>query len=384
MALSPVTTATNVISYFSFRNEPPLGHLELGAMVDDWDSFYINIQAVANEVAFRGVECSSINATTTYRQGRLRLDPVAVVRDGAVAKGMVDVDFRRDLLKFDVEGGLPPAAIEDVACPKLDLFGDEIATRGEVRIAGRGVVDWGTMQQTDFTATVQADRLEVPVGIAEGFEATVSGKGPWISVQDADFSLYGGDASGNFRIELNPETQAMPYTFEVELAKVDLKQFVEFFVEGERDVNGRLNGRMQGEADMSTNFFAVANGSGSVQVADGQLADLPLFKGFSKVVRKVIPGFKTFSITCLDGDFKIENGVCSSEKLQFTGDVMSASGRGSYHPDTGFDAIVQAHMLSDSGLAKVIRAITDPLTKIFEMRLTGSLADPSWKLEALP
>ncbi len=78
-ALSPIKIATNIIHYFSFKDQPPRGHISLGSNVDDWKTFYIDIQMVANEVAFRGVELSSINMTQTYREGKLVLDPVAAI-----------------------------------------------------------------------------------------------------------------------------------------------------------------------------------------------------------------------------------------------------------------------------------------------------------------
>ncbi len=159
-------------------------------------------------------------------------------------------------------------------------------------------------------------------------------------------------------------------------------RFVEFCRPGEVCcVSGKLSGRTHVKADMATNFFSMANGSASLRVDDGQLADLPLFKGFTKVVRSVIPGFDTFSITSMDGDFTITNGKIASKMVRFHGDAISATARGSYHPDSGFDAYVQTHVLRGGGLGKLVRLITDPLLKFFEMRLTGTFLDPVWRLD---
>ncbi len=118
-----------------------------------------------------------------------------------------------------------------------------------------------------------------------------------------------------------------------------------------------------------------------MEVVDGQLADLPLFTGFSRLIRRVFPSFKIFSITRLTGNFTIENGVVSSENAIFEGNVVSAKGRGNYTPSSGFDANVHVRTLGEGKISSVVRVITDHLLKLFEMKLTGTLTDPSWKLK---
>ena len=383
-ALSPVKIATNIIQYFSFKDQPPLGHVTLGANVDDWSTFYIDIQAVANDVAFREVQFSSINVTQTYRNGKLGLDPVAVVQGAEFAKGSVEVDFRSDTVSFDVESSLQLVAIENMIHPGLDLFGDKRKTQGETRLSARGIVDWGSMIRTDFSAQVSTDALEIPVGIADDFQAEVVGKGPLLSVREAQFMFYGGPGSGSFQIELDPTKPTMLYAFDAACEKVNFKKFVDFYRTVETQVSGALSGKIHIEADMTTNFFSTATGIASIRVSDGQLADLPFFSGFTKLMRKMIPSFKAFSITSLNGDFTISKGEISSEKVDLAGDIISASGRGSYHPDSGFDAKIQAHILRGTGLSKVLRMVTDPLMKLFEMKVTGPFSDPSWRLENLP
>jgi len=383
-ALSPVTIATNIIQYFSFKDQPPRGHISLGSNVDDWKTFYIDIQMVANDVAFRGVELSSINVTQAYRQGKLDLDPVAVVQGAEFSKGTIEIDFRNDTVTFDVEGSLQPAALERMIYPGLNLFGEKINTKGNTRISARGMVDWSTMKHTDFSATVATEKLEIPVGIADEFQAEIVGKGALLSVQNATFMLYGGQSRGEFQIQLDPATNAMPYTFNTDFSAVNFKKFLEFFSNKETEVYGEFSGQAHIEADMATNFFSLSNGKISIRVDNGQLADLPFFSGFTKLIRMMIPKFSTFSITRLKGDLTISDGVVSSEKIDFIGDIISASGRGSHHPVTGFDAYVQTHILKDGGFSKLLRVLTDPLMKLFEMRLTGTLSDPTWKLEKLP
>lgn len=382
--LSPVTIATNIINYFSFTSVPPSGHLALGANVDDWRSFYLEIQAVAQNASFRGAAFSSINTTAEYRQGTLTLDPVAVRQGVDFAKGAVTIDFRNDIITVDAQSSLKPSVIEDVAYPDLNLFGHSIHTKGKVRISAQGVIDWATMQATDFAATVSTDQLSIPVGFVNEFNAKVKGTGSLLSVNDAKGIFFGGDASGNFMVRIDPKLPSLPYEVDVTFTEVDFKRFLDFYSNADAEVSGSLSGTTRIDADLSTNFFSVAKGEGIVRVRDGQLTDLPLFKSFSKAMRIVIPGFRAFTITSLSADFSIKQGGIETDNALFKGPLISASGQGSYRPDSGFDAVFQTYMLRDDAFSKIIRTITDPLMKFFEIHLSGPLSDPSWRLKNLP
>ncbi len=381
-ALSPIGIATNIIQRFRFKDRPPRGHVAVGADLDDSSTFYIDIQALASDVAIQGVEFSSVNITQTYRRGKLNLDPIAAMQGGDFIKGSVLLDFHESTAAFDALGSMNPTDLEDLICPNLNLFGNQIKASGGLKLTARGIFDWGSMQQTDFSIQVEAEKLELPVAELDRFTADVTGDGPVISVENATFGLFGGEGEGGFSIAWKPSLKELPYETDFSFSKVDFHKFLVFF-SGDRPVtvSGKMNGNVHVAADMSTNFFSMAAGKGFVHVENGQLADLPLFNGFSRLVRKVVPGFNVFSITSLRGNFIIADETISSKDAYFGGNFISAKGQGSYCPPTGFDALVQVQMLSESRIAKVVRAITDPLMKFFEMKLTGTLSEPSWKLE---
>lgn len=384
-ALEPVEIATNIIRRFSFHDRPPRGHVELGANVDDWDSFYIDIQALGNDVAFQGVEFSSINVTETYKDGLVRLDPVAAMQGIDFMKGSILLDFNQSIATFDGFGSMNPADLEDVIYPELDLFGNHIKVGGKVQIDAQGTFDWATMQQTDFSAKVEADRIELPFMAADGCKAEVVGKGPSIMVRNATFGLYGGQGQGGFSMQWNPETPELPYKADIAFSGADFRKCLEFCSTNRPvSVSGTMEGNAHIEADLSTNFFAAAESSGFLSVKDGQLTDLPLFQGFSWLMRKVFPGFTLFSITSLRGSFTIGDGIISSEDAYFNGEVLSAKGRGIYSPVSGYNAYIQVQVLSESMISKVVRVVTDPLLKLLEIKLDGPQSAPTWRLENFP
>lgn len=382
--LEMVKIATNVLDRFKFKDRPPQISLELGSSLVDWSTFYINVQGMANNMLIHGVELSSVNTSARYKHGILRLDPLAAMQGVDFIKGSTSIDFKRKLAEFDAFGSLQPAVLEDVVYAGFNLFGNKILTEGDTQIRARGQLDWATMRETEFSAEVEADSLQIPVARLDGFAATVKGEGKRISVADADFGLYGGKGEGWFSIQLDPETNAMPYGMMVDVEDVDFRQFLSFLRPGtEYKVTGKMKGRADFEADMALDFFESANGTGSVDVKDGQLADLPFFSGFSKAMRMLIPSFSVFSITSLSGTFALVDGAIFSDDAYFKGDLVNASMKGNYTKQQGFDALIQTQVFSDKGLAKLARVITNPIFKFFELKLEGTLAEPAWRLNNL-
>jgi hypothetical protein len=266
--------------------------------------------------------------------------------------------------------------------PQLRIFGEKIRTSGDVRLSGSGYLDWGTMEQTDFNVDVSVGQLELPVGELEEFTAVFSGKGPLLSVHNAQFKYYDGSGSGSLSIQVDPTTALRPYTLDVQVKKSDFKRVLRFFnPDDPLSASGLLTGSLNCSADFSRSFTESATGSGEVLIKNGRLNDLPLFGGFSRLLRKIIPSFRVFSITSLRGSFEMKDGYIVTRDAYFDGDLISAKGRGRYSLAKGFDAYVQVQLLGDNQISKVFRVITDPFLKLLELKLDGPFKDPSWRFD---
>ncbi|MEE9369204.1 MAG: AsmA-like C-terminal region-containing protein [Pontiella sp.] len=381
-ALSVVPIATNVIGRFKFKDRPPQVSLQLGAQYTDWSSFFINVQGMANEVQLHDALLSSLNISAFYKHGVLKLDPVAVMQGADFLKGVASADFINSIATFDAYGSLHPQGVEEAIYPGFNFFGKKIKTVGNTQIKAEGILDWGSMRATEFTVMLEAERVEIPIAGMDGFSARVTGVGPLISVNEASFDFYDGHGEADFSIWLDPDEYEMPYEMDLRVEDADFRKCLQFLnPKIGSGISGLLSGKVQFRADMAADFFKSANGKGQISVKEGQLTDLPLFNRFSKIMRKVVPGFNVFSITSLSGTFELKNGVINSQDACFYGDIISAKGHGSYSRQKGFNALVQAQVSSENPVSKIIRVITDPFFKLFELKLEGTMANPSWKLE---
>ena len=74
--------------------------------------------------------------------------------------------------------------------------------------------------------------------------------------------------------------------------------------------------------------------------------------------------------------------MITSDDAYFGGDVISAKGWGRYTYGEGFDAYIQAQVLSEGQiLKKMVQALTNPIMKLLEIRLEGTLENPSWRVK---
>jgi hypothetical protein len=382
--LSQVRIATNILDRFSFKDQPPQFHIEIGAIAKKWSTLHIDVQAVASNVVFQGVGLNSLklDATYTHLNRKLVLGSFAATKDMQSTQASATVDFLDSTALFDISSSMPPADLEDMVVPHLDLFGNQIKASGNIQMNAQGLFDWKSMQQTDFSARIQADRFETPVGVVEQFKGDVVGKGSVIALKNAQFEPYGGTGTGRFSIAWNPGEPALPYEAGLSFSDIDFRNFITFLLPDDpKDISGKMKGNIHVKADLATHFFATAQGAGSIEIKHGQLADLPVLVGFSKAMRTLFPAFKVFSITGLEGDFVIAEGAVSSKDIFFGGNLISAKGRGNYSPAEGYDAHIEVKLLRNGFFGKIIQFITCPFTKLFELKLEGPLSKPTWKLQ---
>ncbi|MCQ2368487.1 MAG: AsmA-like C-terminal region-containing protein [Kiritimatiellae bacterium] len=126
------------------------------------------------------------------------------------------------------------------------------------------------------------------------------------------------------------------------------------------------------------------NGGGHFEVKDGQLAQMPLFMGLTQFLSEKVPGVSYIvDQNHASFDFKIEDGMFTSDNIVIEGDLFTINLAGSYDMvKDNLDVNVQVNIVKDDGLLKkyLIRPITWVFTKLLmEFRLTGSLDNPEWE-----
>ena len=131
-----------------------------------------------------------------------------------------------------------------------------------------------------------------------------------------------------------------------------------------------------------TNNYEVLNGSGHVEVRDGQIMRMKGFKGLLALLADKVPGVAWFTdSTQASCDYVIENGVVKTDNIYIEGSVFSIKMYGTFDATRdSLDFTVRVQFTKrDSIMGKVLHPITWPFTKLMlEFRLTGTSDEPKW------
>jgi hypothetical protein len=384
-ALSSVDIATNVLHRFSFPEEPPSIRLALGACVDNWRTFHLDIHGRGRAIAYEGVRTDRADVHAKYAEGVLTLDPLQIEKGGGRTDGEVVIDFRRECVTVSAGSSMHPADIEAMVWPESKIFQEYVQVDRVSSMRANGTICWGDMKQSDLKGVVVAEQVEA-AGIAlDRVDVAVSLKGERLELASTEVALYGGGATGLFSVVLSPAVEQLPYYLDATFHEIDFKTFQRQFLKYEAaEASGVMNGTVNLAADFQKLFWAGVAGDVTLSIDNGNLADLPFFREFSRLMRKVVPGFSAFTITHLRGSFALAGGQVTTEDLVFEGDIISAKGRGSFQPEKGLDAYVQVQLLRESALSRIVRPITDPFLRLLEMKVEGPFSQPTWRVDKFP
>ncbi|MCF7849202.1 MAG: AsmA-like C-terminal region-containing protein [Kiritimatiellales bacterium] len=385
-ALYWLDEVTNIIAMVQCENDPPRLHLAFNEHIDVKDSFVLKGHATGRDITFRDTPFSSVDIPFGYYDGGVvELAPLTINQGEDSATGSVQLDFNRNQASFDVTSSLNPATLEQIIYPELGLFTDELKFPGAISLSASGVFDWGGLTNTQFSGSINAEKVETPAAVLGKASADVKGVGRLIKLDDLDFSIYGGRGTGEVSVRIGTGDHPTSYEPRLSIQGADIVPWLNYTSRTNlTKVAGKLYANIHFSADTDKEFLANATGEGTVRIEEGQLADLPFFKGFSSLVRKVYPTFKVFSITRFAGSYVMRGGVISTEDSYFEGNVLSAKMRGSYRQDIGYDFILQTQIFSSGAIGKVVRTVTDPFLKLLEFRVEGDVSNPTWRMVNLP
>jgi hypothetical protein len=147
-----------------------------------------------------------------------------------------------------------------------------------------------------------------------------------------------------------------------------------------QDYQGNLSACLKLEGLMGAGNGRTVTGNGWIAISDGRVFMLPVFGKFSDFMTKVVPGL---DFVLRQGDaraeFTIADSKVHSDRVSVEGDVLSLAGGGWYSFSDDLDFDVKMTLMKEHTLvAKLLRVVTYPISKLFEFRVRGSFAEPAW------
>lgn len=343
-----------------------------------------------------GTPLDTIDFTMTYSNRVFALTPLRAAGGDQAFSGTIELDLDRRRASFRADSSFAPGTIARIIAPDHPTVLTNLTFAGPLTSRAAGWIDYSGGTDHAVTGSIQAKDISVGRFTADSFSSQIEARGRQLIFTNSTMELLGGSAGGSVVFDLQFNDASSPYQLDITANKVDLDALIQHSGTGNKSITtGRLSGTLNAFADAKAGFWASAEGTGRVQIQDGQLADLPVVGGFSKLIRSSLPGFSLFSLTTFDADYQLRNGSIYSDNVQLGGTLLSARARGSYSPQKGLDFTVRAEPLRQTRenkewyqiqlwAADALKKGTAPLFDLLEFRLQGTLKNPTWRMKALP
>lgn len=382
-------TLTSLVKNFQF---PGQGRPHVVAHMRTWvrpnNPFYLTADFSMPACVFRSVPVQSATGRVdvTIENGRhtLRLAPLMVNRPEGAASGKITVHIAPEaLVEFDARSSIEPKAMLQMLGLLTNGALPECRFEGPFDFWGRGVVDYGKFHGTDFRGggNFYGFRYrDYPAITNNCFFMKMEGLTNICPFVEGRF--FGGLLRGQVDVRATDfAAQDWRYTVTARLDQADFGKLA-----ADRKITNRLAycGALSGEVSIrglvKDPDGATMTGGGRIRVRNGRVFLFPVFGGLSTLMARIIPGVDfVLRQTDMKADFAVSNRMFSTENAVIEGSVLSLSGKGNYTFDQKVNFDVQVRLMKEQTFAaKVLRLVTYPLSKLFELRLRGTRDAPRW------
>lgn len=374
------------VGALAFRSVAPTCTATVRGRIGDIGCLVLDGTIAARDFLYNGALLASATARLQVSNQVMRMSDVRASRPEGALIGWIEQDFRRRMLRFDIDSSIDPFAAARLCGPAPHRFVSHIRSEGPARIQARGQADYGERRDNDVTFAVKARSAGMGWLLLDGCEFRGRVLGRHIAISNMSGAVYGGTFEGDAAFDL-PDGQETRTRYRVK-GRFDNTDFTAAL----RAVTDRIEqsheGRLSGTADL-TGFVGVgqghtATGRGTIHIEDGRLLEIPIFGGFSRHLARIIPGVAFTSQSDFHSVFRIARGRAVTEQAELQGALLTMQARGAYGFDRSLDFVVEAKLLRKGLIAEVVRLLTLPVTKLLEYDLTGTLSAPQWIPRNMP
>jgi hypothetical protein len=135
----------------------------------------------------------------------------------------------------------------------------------------------------------------------------------------------------------------------------------------------------QGNPDNPTRL----KGDGTLQLTGAELGEINLFGLLSQVLNAMSLSFSSLKLDTARSSFQMADGKVYFPDVRVTGKSALIDAKGNYFIDSktvDFIAHLKPYEEASNPLTAVVGLFMNPLTRMFELQLTGPLSNPKWTI----
>jgi AsmA-like C-terminal region len=354
-------------------SRPPLIQLAIRGKDRHPESWQGDGNIALDRTRFRGQWMNSATSKVHFANGAVTYEDFRITRDEGVGTGTFTYDFAKHEVRVsNIKANVRPAEVSFWIDPDLPKNVAPYNFHQPPTITANGVY-----QFNGGTGT----RLEINVDAPNGMDYVFLGKtlpfhkiagrllftNDHLQIVDLKGGLFAGNVQAGADISLahgDPRYQA-----KLAVDGVDFPRLTDLYY-NYKTAHGQLSGTYDftGFGDDSR----AMQGSGKMNVANGDVFAIPVFGPLSGILNLVIPGAGYSIARNATSDFTVQKGIIHTENFEVAGKLFSMVGRGDiYFMDDKLDFDVR---IDPKGPGILLA----PVYKLFEYKGEGSLKNPDW------
>jgi hypothetical protein len=361
-----------------FHGKGPVLEAELSGVRPVPEAVLVAGSAAVGAMSYKGVEIEEAKSAFSYKNGELTVRDGFLRRKEGVAKANAVHNFKTKFLRIEsAETQVEPIPLATIFSSKLVEYLSPYTFSGVPKLVLSGDMDLDTQQKTN---------LSVQVAGLKGLDFTLFGKKLHWQDVDASMKLVGqqlelkttrpaknfeGTIDAELRITLD---QKQAYRAKLKTEDQDFGTAMNTFF-GNREVTGEVSADMTLEGQLGK--LETVNGWGEAVVKEGVLYDIPMFGGFSDILNSIVPNLGYAKAGQARTTFVIRDGVISADKIDIHSATFALIGNGTYDMvNDKVDLSMRVNIRGPMGI------VLFGVSKLFEYRGTGTMADTKWEPKA--
>ncbi len=345
------------------------------------DSVWIDGDVQASNLTYNTIPLNSAHCRLDYADGLLTIDNLSVLRPEGAVTGHLVWDVDGTVLELDMLNTANPQAIARLIGPEVAEYLDGFYFAGPIRIAARGSIDYGTGALTDLRAEIEGRDWGYQRFQATHASMQAAVKQLRFDLTDIHAEVFEGYFSG--RASFYPAVESgsnFCYDLYAKVNDVNLSTLLQTLgYNGQEDYEGLIDTECVLSGVIGAEHAADAMGGGWVRIQDGQLFQLRLLGGFSRLLSVVNPGLGNINPTDFAAEFTVKNNQIATTNAVLSDHNLAIKGVGYYAFDQHLDFVVWIQPPGRNRLLPNLARATAPiLSSVLAVRLTGTATDPKW------
>jgi hypothetical protein len=330
--------------------------------------------------SIHGSPMDEASADVAFGDLALVFSNLRVARPEGTGRGGFTYDFGRErVLLEDIRSTMNPYNVLQWADPKVARETEPYRFKAPPEVLVNGVVGLKDPELTriraDFTAPqgLDYDLLDrtLNFGTATG---TLQFAGRSILVEIPSARLFGGTARINATVQTGQPGARQQMN--VVLDNVDFETLTRLYFDY-RDSKGQLDARY--DFSFVPGRPELMRGQGKLRVEDGNVFAIPVLGPLSVLLDKVLPGTGYQTARQATCDFRVADGVITTDNLDIIGQGFTMIGKGKlFFVQDRMDFTMRVNAQGVPGL------LLYPVSKLFEYISDGKMTEPVWRPRALP